>query len=282
MDSLLSTGGRTMILSNCHTHSQFCDGKSTMEEMVLSALSKGFVSLGFTAHARQTFDFDYAMDEKREHAYRAEFQRLQALYGGQVRLYLGVERDLFSATDCREYDYFIGSVHCLYTSGGFVTLDNSREQSLHLLREEFDGDVQAFVKAYFREVAAMVTAFRPAIVGHFDLILKYLRDRIDTSASGYRTYATEALEAARAAGCVLEVNTGGMARANQPLPYPEPWALRRWHDMGGQVIVSSDCHQAALLDTHFDEMPSYLRTADYHEILRLNAGKGELFETVKI
>lgn len=271
-----------MILSNCHTHSQFCDGKSTMEDMVLSAISKGFVSLGFTAHGRQTFDFDYAMDAERERAYCAEFKRLKALYGGKIRLYLGVERDLFSDTDCREYDYFIGSVHCLYTSGGFITLDHNREQSLRLLQGEFDGDMNAFVKAYFREVASMVTAFHPAIVGHFDLILKYLRDQIDTASPIYRKYAGEALEAAKAAGCILEVNTGGMARANQPLPYPEPWALRRFHDLGGQVIVSSDCHQSDLLDTHFDEMPAYLHEAGFHEILRLNAGKGELFEQISI
>ena len=34
---------------NLHTHSIFCDGKDTIEEMTLEAISKGFDILGFLA-----------------------------------------------------------------------------------------------------------------------------------------------------------------------------------------------------------------------------------------
>ena len=39
------------ILSNAHTHTTFCDGKNTAEEMVQAALDNGFVSLGFSGHS---------------------------------------------------------------------------------------------------------------------------------------------------------------------------------------------------------------------------------------
>ena len=35
---------------NFHTHSTFCDGKNTAEEMVIAAIEKGFDVLGFSGH----------------------------------------------------------------------------------------------------------------------------------------------------------------------------------------------------------------------------------------
>ena len=32
---------------NLHTHSVFCDGKNTFEELIQSAINKGFTTLGF-------------------------------------------------------------------------------------------------------------------------------------------------------------------------------------------------------------------------------------------
>ena len=42
------------MLSNLHTHTKFCDGSNTAEELVEEAIDKGFVSLGFSAHAYHT------------------------------------------------------------------------------------------------------------------------------------------------------------------------------------------------------------------------------------
>jgi len=38
-------------LQNLHTHSTFCDGIDTPEEMIKVAIEKGFVSLGFSGHS---------------------------------------------------------------------------------------------------------------------------------------------------------------------------------------------------------------------------------------
>ena len=36
---------------NLHTHTLFCDGRDTPEDMVLSAIEKGFSVLGFSGHS---------------------------------------------------------------------------------------------------------------------------------------------------------------------------------------------------------------------------------------
>ena len=38
-------------LQNLHTHSTYCDGKDTLEEMILSAIEQGFQSVGFSGHS---------------------------------------------------------------------------------------------------------------------------------------------------------------------------------------------------------------------------------------
>ena len=51
------------MLANFHTHSTFCDGKNTPEEIVLAALEKGFVSIGFSSHGYTPYDLRYCMKD---------------------------------------------------------------------------------------------------------------------------------------------------------------------------------------------------------------------------
>ena len=47
-----------MIRQNLHTHCTYCDGKNTLEEMVLAAIDKGFSSLGFSSHCFSNLSYD--------------------------------------------------------------------------------------------------------------------------------------------------------------------------------------------------------------------------------
>ena len=38
-------------LQNLHTHSTYCDGNDTLEEMIQTCMAKGFTSLGFSGHS---------------------------------------------------------------------------------------------------------------------------------------------------------------------------------------------------------------------------------------
>src|SRR5699024_12259783 len=57
-----------------------------------------------------------------------------------------------------------------------------------------------------------------------------------------RAAAKGALEAARSAGCLLEVNTGGVFRGYRDDFYPSGWLLEAWAGMGGKVIITADAH----------------------------------------
>ena len=55
-----------MINTNFHTHTTFCDGKDTPEQMVLAAIQKGFSALGFSGHAYFVLDEEISMSEAQQ------------------------------------------------------------------------------------------------------------------------------------------------------------------------------------------------------------------------
>ena len=52
--------GKDDMKQNLHTHSIYCDGNDTLEEMVQTAIRKHFDILGFSGHGHVEYD-DYAM-----------------------------------------------------------------------------------------------------------------------------------------------------------------------------------------------------------------------------
>ena len=62
-----------MIRSNFHTHTVFCDGKSTAREMVEQAIKLGFTALGFSGHVGgHECLTPYSMSDESHVAYLAE------------------------------------------------------------------------------------------------------------------------------------------------------------------------------------------------------------------
>ena len=259
------------ILSNCHTHTTYCDGSSPAEETVLAALEKGFRSLGFTSHAPQYFDLPYAVSPDRERDYIREIRALGDKYRGRITIRCGIERDLFSCADVFPYDYFIASVHYLPCGAGMPAVDGSPER------------LAEAVRAYYSLLAAYATAWRPPVIGHFDLIKKNnaALGLFDENDPAYLEAVHEALKAILEAGSLLEVNTGGMARRVVAEPYPSAAVLKMWRGMGGGVTVSSDCHNAHFLDYAFDTVPDFLSGAGFDRVWVLGTGQ-TLWEEVPL
>ena len=63
-----------------HTHTIYCDGKNTTEEMVQAALTKGLICLGFSGHGYAPYDTDACMTREGAAAYRAEVAALREKY----------------------------------------------------------------------------------------------------------------------------------------------------------------------------------------------------------
>jgi len=268
-----------MILSSHHVHTQFCDGKSTAEDMVLSALDHGFSSIGFSSHAKQHFDPPAAMSVESEAAYIAEINRLRDIYGSRIRIWLGTELDFFSCADTCKFEYFLGAVHYMPTKDGFSAVDSSFEDTKKLIDTHYRGDGVAMACDYYKLYAACIRARRPAIAAHIDLVRKYNKNGLlfDESSSLYKQAALDALTAVKESGAILEVNTGAMARIHTLTPYPDTFLLQQWHDMDGEVILGSDCHNAPDIMAAYPNAISLMMSCGYKKARVLGTG-AELFE----
>ena len=58
-----------MIKSNYHTHTNFCDGKSTAEEMVKSAIEKKFDIFGFSSHSAYPYKSSWHLNPEKHFEY---------------------------------------------------------------------------------------------------------------------------------------------------------------------------------------------------------------------
>ena len=83
--SVIGFGKGDIMLTNYHTHTTFCDGKSTPEEVVLSALNKGFAVIGFSGHGGfVTAENVYGRTDI--DAYQQEILRLQEKYKNDIQI----------------------------------------------------------------------------------------------------------------------------------------------------------------------------------------------------
>lgn len=270
-----------MILSNAHTHTPYCDGQTPIGDMIAEAKRLGFKSLGFSGHAHQPFDPKYCMSEENQAKYLSELRALQRSEKG-IRLWVGIERDALSDTDRAPFDYVIGSTHYLAQpfEGSYVAVDGDMTLIERVLSERYHGDGLAFARDYYDLHASYIASFKPDIIGHFDLVRKY-ESRLPLFDSGSGDYLAIALAALERAfdGChIMEVNTGGMARSKHLLsPYPDERLLNAWREMGGQVTLTSDCHNAAYLDSKFAQAQALIKRSGFKSVTVLGTGES-LFE----
>ena len=142
-----------MIPSNYHTHTTFCHGADTPEELVKEAIRLGCPSIGFSSHSYTSFDGSYCMTREGPREYVAQVRALQEKYRDKIKIYLGVEQDFYSDDPAEGYDYVIGSVHYVLKDGCYLSVDMSRENQIDFVEKHYGGDYYAFIEDYFATVA---------------------------------------------------------------------------------------------------------------------------------
>ena len=245
------------MLTNFHTHTTFCDGKSSPEEIVLAAIEKGFSAIGFSGHGYTPFDTSYCMNDTE--GYSREVKRLKEKYKDKIQIYLGVEEDSSAPINRSDFDYIIGSSHYLRIGGKFVTIDSDPEQFSACLNA-FSGDPVRLAEAYYADFCDYINKRRPDIIGHFDLITKFdeLGDSLFLKNPKYNTVAEQAAIIAAKSGAIFEVNTGAITRGLRSSAYPAENILYTLKKQDARIILSSDAHDAAALDAFFEETKKYL------------------------
>ena len=276
------------IPGNFHTHTTFCDGNNTAEEMVREALSLRFETLGFSRHVDPPGGVPMDVG-----AYLAEIGRLQDAYRGRIDILRGAELDnVLSAACAGDVEYRIGSTHFVPAPAhaawdhalsraeaeeakeALVCVDY-RAANLRADCERFyDGDFYALAADYYRFESGVVARTRPAFIGHFDLITRF-NDLpaeeggafLDETDARYLTPARDAMERIVRDGMRFsEVNCGATNRGRKKEPYPCAALLRTLRELDGEVVVNADAHDKALLAGGFEEALNLIAACGFDHV----------------
>lgn len=255
-------------LGDYHTHSTLDDGKNTLAEMAQAAFDLGLPCLGFSGHSYGPQDTDFCIPQDKIPLYLAQARALEAEYRGRMDILVGLELDYFGQKP-QGLDYVIGSVHSVERNGVFYPVDDSPQASRKAVDEAFGGDWYRLTDAYFDLVADLPRKTGCSWIGHFDLVTKFNEKEpaFNESSPRYLNRAKEVMAALVEQGIPFEVNTGAISRSWRSLPYPGPALLTHLHQLGGQVILTSDAHTAKTLCFAFDQAAEQLRRVGFTHTL---------------
>lgn len=252
---------------NLHTHTTYCDGKDTPEEIVIKAIEKGFDSVGFSGHSYMYFSPFGGMSEENTIKYKQEIRRLKEKYMGKIDIFCGLEFEMHSKVELKGYDYLIGSLHYLEKFGYPRGFDRKAEDVQKLIDTYFDGNGMKFAKEYYHTVARLPEYGDFDILGHFDLITKNI-DFIkffDIDSKEYKNAVTESVECLKGKIPFFEVNTGAIARGYRKTPYPSPFIVKEFKRMGFGAVITSDCHDKNFLDCEYETAEELLKECGFEE-----------------
>lgn len=261
-----------MIYYDSHVHTSFStDCETPMEQMVLQGIQNGLRGICFTDHMDYQFPLTYNWDLKDGSApftfdpekYFSCITELKEKYKKNIELLTGVEiglkkdawMDNVTLSRNETFDYIIGSIHLV------DNIDPYYPEYWEAF-EEKQGLLKYFETTY--ENLESLGELRIDSLGHLDYIVRY-------SPSGYQLYSyrmfseiiDEILRLIIESGISLEVNTSGY-KNNGPMPNPNEDIIRRYHELGGELITfGSDAHTTGLLSKHFEDAEKIVRNAGF-------------------
>jgi histidinol-phosphatase (PHP family) len=265
--------------SNFHTHSDYCDGKGSIESYLDAARRMNVQSIGFSSHAPLPFPSVWCMKATDLPLYLKQIESLKPRFP-ELEIYSGLEIDyiperISPADFSSRLDYTIGSIHFVDSDKGVPwEIDNTLEVFRKGLTNIFQHDIRNAIARYFQLTREMIARTPPDIVGHLDKIKIHNSQEVffEESEAWYRSEIDRTIEAIRYSQCLVEVNTRGLYKKKSPTTYPSPWILERILDAGIPITMNSDAHHPEDLVRKFEPTLLLLKDIGFRKLSILKNG----------
>ena len=244
--------------ADVHMHTSFSyDSNADMKQMIEAAINKGLGMICFTEHydkdsffqgEEEIFDVERYMETLLD--YRRKYQdRLDIRMGVELGLqpHLG---GLYSEfTRKYPFDFVIGSVHSVQGKDPAMRTifeEHSDEEVYRMTFEEMLEDVQA-IKDF-------------DVLGHIDYVVRYSTEGYDGySYEKYMDIIEQILKEIITSGRGIELNMAGL-RYGLPFAHPHPQILKRYKEMGGEIItIGADAHRPEHIAYDFQKASDILK-----------------------
>ncbi len=275
-----------------HTHSDFSDGKTSMENIVKAAVDNGFEIIGMTDHGPVPFPSAWNMPYEKITSYLQEINRLKEKYQDKITLLKGLEVDFLPGftqinflKKSLDLDITVGSVHYVsqFDDGTPFNIDKSSDVFLRGLKDIFNNDIQKFAQTYYQLVIKMITEDPPDIIAHITLLEKYnnrLGGIINTEETWYRELVKITLYIVSLSDCVMEINARSFYRGLLDEFVPPLWVLQYANKLGIPITINGDVHAPEDFTKYWDQAVDFVKAAGYSQII-IFTEKGQR-QTVKI
>lgn len=279
-----------MLLTNYHTHTTYCDGKNTPEEMIKSAIEKKFNILGFSSHSMFPFGSDWHIQPRKHLEYISEIKELAKKYRSEITILCGFEADYIEGIsypskkiyETLNPDYLIGSVHYLVTKKGNFTVDDTSDKVKKGIEYYFNGNSKNAVCEYFYTERKMIKDCDFTIIGHPDLFRKRNSELnlFNENELWYRKELKEVAREIEKSGKIVEINTGAIARKAMNDIYPSEDFLKILFDKKIPITINSDSHSINDLDCAFDKAYSVAKKIGYTEVAYIDEAHNIKFQKI--
>lgn len=196
--------------------------------------------------------------EIREAAARYRPRGLVVRSGIEVGFFPGMEQRLRDLTAGIDYDFLLGSIHCL----DHACIDSSREyksyftpRSARQLIDEYYGYILQLAESRLFDSLGHIDVYKKYGIGFYGPEVDYLPEDL----------LAEVFDALRRNGFCLEVNTAGLRRIKQFYPSTRIMELAR--DMGvKRLTIGSDCHKVSDLGKGIEDGAEYAKSFGFSSI----------------
>ena len=244
-----------MNLIDCHNHSTNSpDGHSSPEEMLMTAMEKGFSAHALTDHCEvnrwfsiehygaepneyDTYDFgaDFEKSMKQNTAlkekYAGKFNFLCGIELGQAPFDFGLSEAIVSD---KRLDFVIGSIHQIKAKDDFAFLDYA------------NNDIDKLLTDYYDDMYSLCKWNKFDILGHLTYPLRYIEGEngIKVDMSKYEEIIRLCFKTLIENGKGIEINTSGLRQAYGQA-FPNLYWVKMFREMGGEILsLGSDAHTA--------------------------------------
>jgi histidinol-phosphatase (PHP family) len=257
-----------------HNHSDFCDGKSTVKEMIESACDKNINHFGLSGHAPVPFENKWSIKSKEKvkeyceeiDKYKSRCISTKIWKGLEVDFIPGISDDFGFWLKNYDLDYLIGSVHLVKNNEQLWFIDGPAEGYDDGLKNIFGNDMHLAVKSFYNQTCEMIESQKFDILGHCDKVLMHNRNRFITFDDEFHLrFLKETLMLAKEKNVIVEINTRGIYRKLHNDYYPGKYIFKFLKENGIRVIMSADGHKNDQINLGFEQLQNAILLAGIHE-----------------
>lgn len=259
------------ISADGHIHTNLCrHATGTMEDYVISAVTKGFKKITFMEHMEEGIDYferTWLREEDFDY-YFAEGERLREIYGEKLTIALGVEVGfnpdaydrLLKRLEKRTWDQIGLSYHFCKLPGCDMHLNLLSRKKKNITSIDHYG-ADKLLSHYFDTLISAVSIIPANVLCHLDA---GLRNQPNLQLTPHHHEQIEhLLEEVKLAAMALEVNTSGFPQRNEP--FPQFVTIIKAIKMGIPLLAGSDAHKPEDIGRFFDTLPQQLNSYRWPE-----------------